>query len=199
MKTFLCFLAFGALLLPDSRGEVANGQPAPDFTLISSEGKEVALKQFHGKTVVLEWVNFGCPFVKKFYGSGEMQRLQKEAAAQGVVWLSICSSAPGRQGYIAPENLADEVKAQGVASTAYLVDSAGKTGRAYGAKTTPHLFVINPSGNVVYQGAIDSIESAKAEDIGRAANYVRLALEETLAGKPVTAAQTKPYGCSVKY
>jgi hypothetical protein len=199
MKAVLCFLALGALLVPGSRGEVANGQPAPGFTLISSEGKEVALSQFRGKTVVLEWVNFGCPFVKKFYGSGEMQRLQKEAAGKGVVWLSICSSAPGRQGYIPPENLAAEVKAQGVASTAYLADSDGKTGRAYGAKTTPHLFVINPEGNVVYQGAIDSIESAKPEDIGRAANYVRLALEETLAGKPVTVAQTKSYGCSVKY
>ena len=175
------------------------GKPAPDFTLKDTSGKDVSLSDFKGKTVVLEWVNFGCPFVKKHYGAGNMQALQKDAAAKGVAWLSICSSGPEKQGNFSPADAAAKCKETGWAGTAYLIDETGKTGSAYGAKTTPEIFIVNPEGTLVYSGAIDDITSPDPGTIKCAKNYVTEALGEILAGKPVSAPSTKSYGCSVKY
>jgi len=175
------------------------GKPAPEFTLTDTHGKIHSLTDFKGKTVVLEWTNPGCPFVVKHYGSGNMQALQKEYTAKGVVWLTICSSAPGKQGQMSSANWNKNLTENGSSPTALLIDEDGTVGRLYKAKTTPHLFVINSGGNVVYEGAIDSIKSPNPEDIPKATNYVRAALDEVLAGKPVTQPSTTPYGCSVKY
>lgn len=175
------------------------GQPAPAFTLKDTKGREHSLSDFKGKVVVLEWVNHGCPFVKKFYSVGEMQKLQKEAVEQGVVWLSICSSAPGKQGHMSPEQWNQKNAEVGFAGTAVLIDEDGKVGRQYNARTTPEMFVINAEGNIVYMGAIDSIRSTKSEDIAKSKNYVRAALAALKAGKAPEVTQTQPYGCSVKY
>jgi peroxiredoxin len=175
------------------------GQPAPAFTLVDSTGKKRSLADYKGKTVVLEWTNHGCPFVKKHYGSGNMQKQQREATAKGVVWLTINSSAPGKQGHVdgaGAEKVRGDAKA---AQTAYLLDPAGTVGRAYGAKTTPHMYVIDPQGVLRYAGGIDSIESADAGDIAKATQYVPQVLAELSAGKPVSVSVTRPYGCSVKY
>lgn len=175
------------------------GKAAPDFTLVDTQGKSHSLADFKGKTVVLEWTNPGCPFVVKHYGSGNMQALQKAYTAKGVVWLSICSSATGKQGHMSPDDWNKTLAKEGSAPTALLLDEDGKVGRLYGAKTTPHMFVIDNGGRVVYEGAIDSIKSPNAGDIPKAANHVKAALDEVLAGKPVTLPVTTPYGCSVKY
>jgi peroxiredoxin len=175
------------------------GQPAPAFTLTDTQGKSHNLADFKGKTVVLEWINHECPFVVKHYSGGAMQALQKDATGKGVVWLSVCSSAPGKQGHMSPEAWNKATADKGAAPTAVLLDEDGKVGKAYQAKTTPHMFVINPEGVLVYAGAIDSIKSAKAEDVPKATNHVKAALDEVLAGKPVTTASTEAYGCSVKY
>lgn len=175
------------------------GKPAPAFTLKDTSGKEVSLADFKGKTVVLEWVNHGCPFVVKHYGSGNMQGLQKEFTGKGVVWLSICSSAPGKQGHMEPAAAAAKSAELQSAATAYLIDEDGAVGKLYNAKTTPEMFIINPEGNLVYMGAIDSKPSASQGDIADATNYVQVALTESLGGKPVATPSTKPYGCSVKY
>jgi len=175
------------------------GKPAPAFTLKDCTGKDVSLSDFKGKVVVLEWVNHGCPFVKKHYGAGNMQALQKDAVAKGAVWLSVCSSAPGKQGHMAPNEANKKCGEVGSAATAYLIDETGETGKAYNAKTTPEMFVINPEGILVYMGAIDSDPSPDPAAIKGAKNYVAAALDETLAGKPVSNPSTKPYGCSVKY
>lgn len=175
------------------------GKAAPAFTLKDAEGVERSLAEFKGKFVVLEWVNFGCPFVKKHYGSGNMQGLQAEYTGKGVTWLAICSSAPGKQGYFAGEELKTQIAERKSAATFYLTDVEGKVGRIYGAKTTPHMYVIDPAGALVYIGGIDDIPSADAEDIPKAKNYVRLALDAVLAGKPVASSSSQPYGCSVKY
>jgi peroxiredoxin len=175
------------------------GQPAPSFTLTDTHGKSHSLSDFKGKTVVLEWINHQCPFVVKHYSGGAMQALQKEYTAKGVVWLSICSSAPGKQGHMSPDAWNKTTAEKGAAPTAVLLDEDGKVGKAYQAKTTPHMFIINPEGILVYAGAIDSIKSTKAEDVPKATNYVKAALDEILAGKPVTTASTEAYGCSVKY
>lgn len=175
------------------------GQPAPAFTLVDSTGKKRSLAEFKGKTVVLEWTNHGCPFVKKHYGSGNMQKQQRDATAKGVVWLSINSSAPGMQGHVdgaGAEKVRRDAKA---AQTAYLLDPAGSVGRAYGAKTTPHMYVIDPKGVLRYAGGIDSIESPDVDDIAKATQYVPQVLAELAAGKPVSTQVTRPYGCSVKY
>lgn len=175
------------------------GQPAQNFTLKSAAGKEVSLSDFKGKVVVLEWTNPGCPFVKKHYGSGNMQKLQKDAAAKDVVWLSICSSAPGKQGNM---SAAEAVKANaenGSAATAYLLDEDGKVGQLYGAKRTPEMYVINKDGTLVYHGAIDDKKTPDPADIAGAKNYVTAALGDVLAGKPVSTPKTEAYGCSVKY
>jgi hypothetical protein len=149
--------------------------------------------------VVLEWINFDCPFVKKHYGTKNMQRLQSTFTGKKVVWLSICSSAPGTQGYFEGEALSKRIQDEGLKSTAYLIDAKGTVGRLYEAKTTPHMYVINPEGTLIYAGAIDDHPSAKPEDIQGAANYVSDALSLSMAGKPVATSWTKSYGCSVKY
>lgn len=175
------------------------GQPAPEFTLTDCTGKEHSLSDFRGKTVVLEWVNHGCPFVKKHYGAGNMQKLQKEATDQGAVWLSICSSAPDKQGHMAAAEAATMCEKVGSNATAYLLDEDGTVGRAYDAKVTPELFIIDPEGKLVYMGAIDDRPTPNPNDIPGAVNHVSMALGEVLAGKEVTTPTTKAYGCSVKY
>jgi len=199
MKQTLALLACTLLSAAAVTAEVKTGDPAPAFTLTDSNGKSHSLESFKGKTVVLEWVNHGCPFVKKHYDSGNMQSLQKDWTGKGVVWLSICSSAPGKQGHQSPADWNKTVADKKASPTAVLIDEDGKVGKAYGAKTTPHMYIIAPDGKLVYQGAIDSVSSANNDDIAGATNYVSAALAEVLAGKPVTNGSTKPYGCSVKY
>ena len=175
------------------------GQPAPAFELTDTQGKSVRLADYKGKFVVLEWTNPGCPFVVKHYGSQNMQALQKEAMAKNVVWLSISSTAQGHTDYLAPAALATQYKQWGATPTAMLMDDAGKVGRAYGARTTPHMYLIDPKGVLLFAGGIDDKRSANPEDVKTAKNYVRAALAEALAGKPVSTSTATPYGCSVKY
>ena len=177
----------------------AAGADAPDISVTDSNGKIHTVSQYKGKTVVLEWFNPGCPFVVKHYGSGNMQKLQEEFTGKGVVWLTIDSSAPFRQGHLNAEEANAKMTEWKMKPTALLLDPKGKAGQTYGAKNTPHMFVINPDGKVIYQGAIDSKATTKAEDIPGSTNYVKVALDESMAGKPVTTASTRPYGCSVKY
>ena len=175
------------------------GQSAPDFTVTDMDGNTHKLSDFKGKYVVLEWLNYGCPFVKKHYNSGNMQALQKEWTGKGVVWLSVISSAPGEQGYSEPAAAkADYAKSKSNATTVIL-DPKGTVGRAYGAATTPHMFVIGPNGNLLYNGGIDDKPTTNLEDVKSAKNYVAAALTEAMAGKPVTVAKSQPYGCNVKY
>jgi peroxiredoxin len=175
------------------------GATAPDFTLPDAAGNDHSLSQYRGKWVVLEWVNYDCPFVKKHYGSGNMQALQKASREKGAVWLSINSSAPGKQGHFEGRELAKRMADVKASPDAYLLDPDGKVGLAYKAKTTPTMFVINPDGKVMYAGAIDDKPSTDKEDIAGARNYVRAALEAGMAGKPVETASTTSYGCGVKY
>jgi hypothetical protein len=175
------------------------GQKAPDFTLKDTGGKSVSLADFKGKTVVLEWVNPGCPYVRKHYSGGNMQSTQKDAASKGVVWLAINSTETGHSDYLTPAALQGWMGEQKAAATHTLMDESGKTGQQYAARTTPHMYIISPQGNLVYAGGIDSIASARAEDIKQATNYVKQSLGEALAGKPISNANTKPYGCSLKY
>jgi peroxiredoxin len=175
------------------------GEPAPAFTLADTNGQAHSLADLKGKTVVLEWWNCECPFVGKHYGSGNMQKLQKEWTTRGVVWLTISSSAPGKQGYVEAAKANAWMKEKNAAPTAVLLDHDGKAGRAYGAKTTPHMFVIDAKGTVVYAGGIDDRPSTDQADVATARNFVSAALGEVTAGKPVTVATSQPYGCSVKY
>ena len=182
-----------------ARAIPAPGQPAPDFSLADAAGKKRSLSEFKGKTVVLEWTNPECPFVKKHYGSGNLPKLQQYAKDKGVVWLAVDSSAAGKEGYLSPDAAKAAAKKEYANCTDLLLDPDGATGKLYGAKATPHMFVINPEGKLLYAGAIDSIPSADVNDIPRAENYVRVALDEALAGQPVKTTATKAYGCSVKY
>jgi peroxiredoxin len=175
------------------------GKPAPEFTLKDLSGQKHQLSDLKGKFVVLEWVNFGCPFVGKQYGSGNMQKLQKEFVDKGVDWLSICSSAPGKQGNETPDAAKSGIAKFGSAATAYLVDEDGKVGRLYGAKTTPDMFVVNPEGVLIYAGAIDDKPTPDPSTVAGSNNYVKAALDEAISGKAVSVPSTKPYGCSVKY
>ena len=175
------------------------GKPAPEFSAVGSDGKTYDLKSFAGKYVVLEWLNHGCPYVKKHYEGGAMQSLQKEYTAKGVVWLSIISSAPGKQGHASADEANAANKAHSAQPTAVLLDESGAVGQLYDAKTTPHMFVIDPSGVLIYAGAIDDQPSFDAGSLAGAKSYVRAALDEAMAGKPVTVASTKAYGCSVMY
>jgi peroxiredoxin len=176
------------------------GSAAPDFSLADAKGQTHSLSQYKGKYVVLEWFNPECPFVKKHYGgSNNMQKLQEEYTGKGVVWLSIDSSAPGTQGSLTPEQAQKKMSEWKTKQTALLLDPEGKAGRAYGAKNTPDMIVINPEGKIVYEGAIDSKATPNPADIPTSTNYVKVALDESMAGKPVTNANTKPYGCAVKY
>ena len=193
VATTLALAAAGAL------ASAVVGQPAPAFSAVDTSGKAVSLADFKGKHVVLEWINPGCPFVQKHYGAGNMQATQKEATASGVVWLAVNSTAEGASDYRKPADMAAWMQQQKAAATATLMDVDGKVGRAYGARTTPHMYVIDPKGVLVYAGAIDSKPTANPADIPGATNHVKAALAETLAGKPVTVASTRPYGCTVKY
>ena len=175
------------------------GQPAPEFELLDATGKTVKLSDFKGKFVVLEWTNPSCPFVVKHYGSQNMQSLQKEATAKGVVWLTISSTAGDHPEYLAPAALAQRYKEWGSAYSAMLMDDDGKVGRAYSARTTPHMYVIDPKGLLVYAGGIDDKRSANPADVKTATNFVRVALGEAMAGKPVSTPSAAPYGCSIKY
>jgi peroxiredoxin len=201
MKRIIVSLAALAVCLMGTiaQAQVVSGQLAPDFTLTDSNGQAHSLAGFKGKYVVLEWVNHSCPFVVKHYGSGNMQSLQKEFTAKDVVWLSINSSAAGKEGAVNGQEANALTKEKGAAPTAVLLDSDGKAGKLYGAKTTPHMFVINPEGILIYQGAIDDKASADPADIAGAKNYVREALTAAMAGQPVAESSTKSYGCSVKY
>jgi peroxiredoxin len=173
--------------------------PAPSFSLTDSHGKQVALEDFKGKTVVLEWTNHECPYVRKHYGGGNMQALQKKWTAQGVVWLTLISSAQGAQGYVTPEQANKLTQDRGAAPTALVFDPKGDVGRAYGAQTTPHMYVITGEGKLVYMGGIDDKPTTRLEDLKTAKNYVDAALTEVAQGKPVSVTTARPYGCSVKY
>jgi len=175
------------------------GSAAPDFSLIDANGKTHSLSQYKGKYVVLEWFNPECPFVKKHYGSGNMQKLQQQYTGKGVVWLTIDSNAPGTEGNVTPEQAQKITASWKMRQTALLLDPDGKVGRAYGAKNTPDMVIVNPEGKIAYEGAIDSKATPNPADIPNSTNYVKAALDESLAGKPVTTPQTRPYGCSVKY
>ena len=175
------------------------GASAPEFSLPDAKGKAHSLAEYKGKYVVLEWFNPECPFVKKHYGSGNMQKLQQEFTSKGVVWLTIDSNAPGLEGNMTPEQASSTITSWKTHQTALLLDPDGKVGRAYGAKNTPHMFVISPEGKVVYEGAIDSKATPNPADISSSTNYVKVALDESLSGKSVSNPNTKPYGCSVKY
>lgn len=175
------------------------GQPAPAFTVTDSNGRQHSLSDFRGRTVVLEWTNADCPFVKKFYEPGAMQRMQADATRNGVVWLTVNSGAPGKQGHVTPAQANAKMKAAGFNSTAYIPDPDGTLGRLYGARTTPHMFVIDPKGTLVYAGGIDDTPTANSADIARARNFVQLALADIAAGRPVATPTSRPYGCSVKY
>ena len=191
------FLLLAAVTI--AQADVQIGQPAPDFSLTDCSGKKVSLSDYKGKVVVLEWVNHNCPFVAKHYGSGNMQKLQADATAKGVTWLSICSSAPGKPGHADAAGALKKCTETQSAATAYLLDETGEVGKTYGAKVTPDMYVIDAKGVLVYHGAIDDKKSTNPGDIAGAKNYVAAALDEVLAGKPVSTAKTDPYGCSVKY
>jgi len=179
--------------------QVVSGQAAPNFTLTDSNGQKHSLSDYKGKFVVLEWFNPDCPFVKKHYNSGNMPQLQKKYTARGVVWLSINSSAPGKQGSYTPQGFNQFVKDKGASPTAVLLDTDGKVGHLYDAQTTPHMFVIDPKGNLIYQGAIDDTPSADIADVKTAKNYISAVLDAAMNGKPVGVATTKSFGCSIKY
>lgn len=202
MKTILSL--FTTMLVACAAGiasaAVTIGDPAPDFSLTGSDGETHSLNQYQGRTVVLEWTNHGCPYVRKHYDSGNMQALQKKYTDQEVVWLAVASSAPGKQGHLAsPEEAQQTLEQNNAHATALLMDPSGDTGRAYGASSTPHMFVIDPEGMVVYMGAIDDQPSASRDTVEGAHNYVAAALDAVLAGEAVETAVTDAYGCSVKY
>jgi peroxiredoxin len=192
MGASLAFAASGAFA-------ASAGQAAPDFTVTDSTGKPVHLADYKGKFVVLEWTNPECPFVRKHYDSANMQTLQKEWAAKDVVWLSVNSTNQSSFEYKSGAQMNSWMRSQGAAQKAVLIDGDSATGRQYAAKTTPHMFVVDPKGQIVYAGAIDDKRSSRPEDVKTANNYVRLALTEAMAGKPVSTPNTTPYGCSVKY
>jgi peroxiredoxin len=175
------------------------GQKAPEITLTDTAGKTVRLSDFKGKHVILEWNNPGCPFVRKHYNTANMQTLQKEAASKGVVWLAVNSTEKSHQDYMTPAVLGKWMLDQKAAPTATLMDESGDAGKAYGARTTPHMYVVSPQGVLVYAGGIDSIPSSSVDDIKTATNYVRQTMNEVVAGKSVSMPTTRPYGCSVKY
>lgn len=199
MRTRIAAFAWMMLMAGLAGAAPKVGEPAPGFTLAGSDGKTYSLADFKGRYVVLEWTNHECPFVKKHYGSGNMQAQQKSVTGKGAAWLSLVSSAPGKQGHVDAAKAAELTKARGATPTAVLLDPTGEVGHKYDAKTTPHMFVVAPDGTLVYMGGIDSIASTEKDDIEKATPYLKVALAEHMAGKPVTNASTRPYGCSVKY
>ena len=197
MKPILATLLFAMATTAGAALEI--GEPAPGCTGIDTRGKSHARSDFRGKPVVLEWTNHDCPYVRKHYSSGTMQRQQQTATGQGVVWLSIISSAPGKQGHVTPAQ-ADALTAErNAAPSAVILDEKGEIGRLYEAKTTPHMYIIDADGKLAYMGGIDSIASANPADIGKATQYVPAALAQVMNGEPVAPSVTRPYGCSVKY
>jgi len=196
-KTVLMALLLFLLAVPGFAARV--GQPAPAFTATDSYGHQQSLAQYKGEFVVLEWTNQGCPYTRKHYDSGNMQKLQKYWTGKGVVWLTVISSAPGEQGYVTAAQENDYIKKMNAAPTAALLDPKGDLGHLYSAKTTPHMYIINPQGQLIYEGAIDNKPTTDRSDIAGATNYVTAALDEATAGKPVAVPSSRPYGCSVKY
>jgi peroxiredoxin len=195
MMTFALCVSVGATVA--LAAEV--GRPAPAFTGQGADGKTYKLADLKGKHVVLEWHNAGCPFVVKHYDTGNMQKLQKHWTGKGVAWFKVCTSPPGKQGYVTAEDETKYNASKGAAATASLLDHDGKIGKAYGAKTTPHMFVIDPQGTLIYAGAIDDKSGRDKSEVRSARNYVAAALEESMAGKKVSVSTSKPYGCGVKY
>lgn len=198
MKAIILVLGAATLAAP-AIAQQSVGQPAGNFRLTDMKGKNVALSDYRGKTVVLEWTNPGCPFVRKHYDSGNMQRTQAAAVKDGAVWLTINSGAPGKQGHMTPTLAAAQYAKDKSSATDYLLDPKGVVGKGYGAKTTPHLYIVDATGKLVYQGGIDDKPTADAGDIKSARNHVTAALSELKAGKQVSVAETRPYGCAVKY
>jgi peroxiredoxin len=192
-------LACSTLALAAAHAAPTVGQPAPDFALKDANGKTVKLSDYRGKHVVLEWTNPGCPYVKKHYDSGNMPGTQQDATARGVVWLSVNSTERRAYDYQPPAQVAAWQKERRGAPTALLADEEGSVGKSYGARTTPHMYIVDPLGKLIYAGGIDSIPSSNPADIPKAVNYVRQALNESLGGKPVSAPVTRAYGCSIKY
>ena len=197
------FLSIGmlvaALAVSFAAYAVHVGDAAPDFTGTDSNGKTHKLSEYRGKYVVLEWTNNGCPYTKKHYESGNMQALQKDWTGKGVVWLTVLSSAPGEQGYMTASQENTYLSTKKAAPTAALLDPTGAIGHEYAAKTTPHMFVIDPAGKLIYAGAIDDHATTDTSDIKSSKNYVSAALTEAMAGQQVATSSTRPYGCSVKY
>ena len=175
------------------------GQSAPDFTLTDTAGKTVRLSDFKGRHVVLEWVNPGCPYVRKHYNSANMQGTQREVTGKGVVWLAINSTETTHYDFLAPAKLGQWMVEQKASPTLTLMDAEGTVGQAYGARTTPHMYIVNPQGSLIYAGGIDSIPSSRADDVKTAVNYVKQSVAQALAGQPLSNPVTRPYGCSVKY
>ena len=175
------------------------GQPAPAFSLTDTAGKTVQLADFRGRHVVLEWVNPGCPYVRKHYSSANMQGTQRDVTAQGVVWLAINSTENASTDYLAPAQMGRWMQGQQATATHTLMDEDGTVGKAYGARTTPHMYIVDPAGKLIYAGGIDSVPSSRVDDIKTAVNYVKQGVREALAGQPIRAATTRPYGCSIKY
>lgn len=198
MKNLLSAIAIAVLSLP-CFASVNTGEAAPDFTLTDSYGKTHSLSEFKGKTVILEWTNHECPFVKKHYDSNNMQQLQKKYTEKDVVWLSIISSGEGKQGFVSAEKVNQLTETRKASPSFVLFDTDGKVGKSYAAKTTPHMYIINAEGKLIYKGGIDNIKSADQADIAKAVNYVDKAMTEHLAGKAVSEASTEFYGCGIKY
>lgn len=198
MKTIIHTTLAGAIALITAHAAEI-GKAAPAFTAKNVKGEAVSLADFKGKTVVLEWANFGCPFVKKHYAGGNLPELQKTYTAKDVVWLTINSSAEGKQGYMEPAKMAEEAAKQGNKASHFIMDTDGKVGKAYDAKVTPHMFIIDKDGNLAYDGAIDSKATTEAADVATADKLFVNALDAVLAGKEVSNAKNKPYGCGVKY
>jgi peroxiredoxin len=199
VRTGLAALAGGVAVPWLSWAAAKVGEAAPAFTALASTGKSVSLASYRSKIVVLEWTNHECPYVRKHYETGNMQALQKEATGQGVVWLSVISSAPGEQGYVSPAQANELTQSRGAAPTAVLLDPKGTVGRMYGATNTPHMYVIDEAGILRYAGAIDDRPTTRQSDVQGAHNYVRAALHAVAAGQPVPAPVTHAYGCTVKY
>jgi peroxiredoxin len=200
--TFAFALILAAALAWSAGSAKANariGQPAPPFSGIDSQGRTHQLADYRGRTVILEWTNHDCPYVQKHYDSGNMQALQRAATADGAVWLTVISSAPGKQGHVSARQADALTRQRNAAPGAVILDESGAIGRAYGAKTTPHMYIIDARGTLVYMGGIDDRASTDPADIPGARNHVRAALDELKTGKPVSQASTRPYGCSVKY
>lgn len=197
--TFATLMCVAGMFPSSAEAAVKPGDAAPAFSLVDTEGQRHALKDHAGTWVVLEWVNYDCPFVRKQYRSGNMPSLQKKWRDKGVVWYAVNSSAPGKQGHFEGDALTARIAEEKSAATAYLLDTDGRTGKAYGAKTTPHMFIINPTGKIVYAGAIDDKPTTRLADIEGARNYVDEALTLSMDGKRVKTPVTGAYGCTVKY